>query len=401
MTMTAKARTDYTLTGTTEWTATFKATSPAGKFTPVSPTRVLDTRAGFPVGPGNTITVDVAGKAGIPADASAVALNLTVTEPSSYGHVYAAPFGGTKPGTSNVNYDQQETVPNYVIVPVTNGRIILGNESQGTAHLIADVAGYFTGGTPTDNGAYQPLAPFRAADSRATGGTAAGQLFDVQLSGLNSLPADIGSVVVNLTAARVQSPGTGERTSYGHLTAFASGTARPATSNVNYDWATGDTPNLAVVPVGADGRISIANTSPGPVGIIVDVMGYFRKGDAASAGAFQAVAPNRLLDTRQSSTPLGAGKAINVTLTGTATIPAGAKAAMVNLTATEPQSYGHLTAYPSETALPSTSNVNYNQAQTVANFAVVPIGPDGKITIRNTSTGTTHVVLDVVGYILG
>ena len=74
---------------------------------------------------------------------------------------------------------------------------------------------------------------------------------------------------------------------------------------------------------------------------------------------------------------------------------------MVNLTATEPKSYGHLTAYPSGQALPATSNVNYSQGQTVANFAVVPIGTDGKITIRNTSTGRTHVILDVVGFILG
>ncbi|TLM71617.1 hypothetical protein [Pseudarthrobacter sp. NamB4] len=225
--MTAKARTDYVLTGTTERTTTFKTASAAGKFTPVSPTRILDTRSGFPVGPGKSLAVDVAGKAGIPAGASAVALNLTVAEPSSYGNVYAAPFGQAKPGTSNVNYDEQETVPNYVS---------LSNEGLGSAHLIADVAGYFTGGTPTDSGAYQPLTPFRAADSRGAGGTPGGQQPDVQLSGLSSLPADVGAVLVNLTAARVQSPATGERTGYGHLTAFASWTTRPATSNVNYDW---------------------------------------------------------------------------------------------------------------------------------------------------------------------
>lgn len=374
----------------------------AGKFMPLPPTRIIDTRTrALPVGSGNKFVLEVAGKAGIPADAGAVALNLTVTEPSSYGNVYAAPFGALQPDTSNVNYDEQETVPNYVIVPIEEGRITLGNEGLGTTHLIADVAGYFTGGTAADGGAYQPLTPFRAADSRGTGGTQGGQQFDVQMTGLSKLPADVGAVVVNLTAARVQSWDTGPRTSYGHLTAFASGTPKPATSNVNYDWATGDTPNLAIVPVSADGKISIANTSPGPVGIIVDVMGYFRKAAATTAGSFQSVAPKRLLDTRQTPAPVGAGKDIHVTVAGANTIPAGAKAAMVNLTATEPRSYGHLTAYPAGKALPTTSNVNYNQGQTVANFAVVPIGADGKITIRNTSGGGTHIIVDVVGYILG
>jgi len=373
-----------------------------GKFVPVSPTRILDTRTSLlPVAADTKRIVQVAGKAGIPANASAVALNLTVTEPSSYGHIYAVPFGAGMPNTSNVNYDEQETVPNYVIVPVKDGRIVLGNEGQGPAHLLADVAGYFTGGTPADAGGYHPLTPFRAADSRGTGGTPGGQQFDVQLGGLSKMPAEAGAVVVNLTAARVWSWDTGSQTSYGHLTAFATGTARPATSNVNYDWATGDTPNLAVVPVSADGKISIANTSPGSVGIIVDVMGYFRKGEATSAGTYHSVAPKRLVDTRLSSAPVGAGKDISVGVAGAHKVPAGAKAAMVNLTATEPKSYGHLTAYPSGKELPTTSNVNYSQGQTVANFAVVPIGADGRITVRNSSSGGTHVIVDVVGYILG
>ncbi|TLM71616.1 hypothetical protein [Pseudarthrobacter sp. NamB4] len=153
------------------------------------------------------------------------------------------------------------------------------------------------------------------------------------------------------------------------------------------------------MPVGADGKISITNTSPGPVGIIVDVMGYFRKGDATTPGSFQAVAPNRLLDTRQTAAPVRAGQDVGVSLAGANAIPAGAKAAMVNLTATVPTAYGHLTAYPSGTTLPTTSNVNYNRSQSVANFAVVLIGADGKVTIRNTSAGATYVIVDVVGYI--
>jgi hypothetical protein len=374
--------------------------SAAGKFVPVAPTRILDTRTAVDALPSTTnLVVQVGGLAGVPMDASAVALNLTVTEPSSYGYVAAFPFGELNPGTSNVNYVSGQTVPNYVVVPMREGKILLGNEGMGTTHLIADVSGYFTGGAPMDSGAYQPVTPFRAGDSRGSGGTPGGQQFDVQIEGLSGLPSEVGAVVVNLTAAGVGS--SGYSTSYGHLTAFASGSARPATSNVNYEWTRGDTPNLAVVPVGADGKISIANTSPGPVGIVLDVMGYFLKGTAATPGSFQSAGPQRLLDTRANPAPLGPGKDVSVAVAGVNGVPAGAKAALVNLTATEPKSYGHLTAYPSGLGLPATSNVNYTTGQTVANFAVVPIGADGKISVRNTSSGSVHLIVDVMGYILG
>lgn len=387
--------------GTLSYGTAGKTPSPAaGKFVPVSPTRILDTRTmKAPVGTNTNLIVEVAGKAGIPIDAGAVALNLTVTEPSSAGYIYASPFGQLNIRTSNVNYDEKETIPNYVIVPIKDGKISLGNEGWATAHLIADVAGYFTGGTPLDSGGYQAMTPFRAGDSRDTDGTPGGQQFDVQIAGRNGIPAEVGAVVVNLTAARVWSGG--ETTSYGFLTAFASGTNHPATSNLNYEWTQGDTPNLAIVPVGADGKISVANTSPGPVGVIVDVMGYFVKGNAATAGSFQSVTPKRLLDTRSKSAPVGAGKDVSIAVAGVNAVPAGAKAAMINLTATQPRSFGHLAAYPAGQAVPATSNINYSTGQTIANFAVVPIGADGKITVRNTSTGQVHVIVDFVGYILG
>ncbi|MBT2532983.1 carboxypeptidase regulatory-like domain-containing protein [Arthrobacter sp. ISL-48] len=382
-------------------TAGKTASSAAGKFVPIPPTRILDTRTLADPLPYNTNqVVQISGKAGIPADASAVALNLTVTEPTSYGNVAAFPFGQLTPNTSNVNFVAHQTVPNYVVVPIKDGRITLANAGyDGTTHLIADVAGYFTGGLPADSGAYQPVTPYRAADSRGTGATAGGQVFDIQMVGLAPLPPEVGAVVVNITAARVWTAGS--ETSYGHLTAYGSGTSLPSTSNVNYESTRGDVPNLAVVPVGADGKINIANTSPGSVGIVVDVMGYFLKGTASTAGSFQSLPPKRLIDTRTNSLPVGAGKDITVAVGGVNGVPAGAKAAMINLTVTEPKSYGHLTAYPAGQPLPATSNVNYSAGQTVANFAMVPIGADGKITVRNTSSDSSHVIVDIVGYING
>ncbi|WP_461163917.1 carboxypeptidase regulatory-like domain-containing protein [Arthrobacter sp. R4-81] len=372
----------------------------AGKFHAVTPTRVLDTRVTpGPLNDRGTQVVEIGGRYGIPADATAVAVNVTVTEPQSQGHASATAFGASVWDTSTVNYDHQETVPNYSVVPMVDGKIVIGinSGSSGKAHLIADVAGYFTGGgSAALPGTYSPLTPFRAVDSRNSGGVAGGQTLNVQVAGSGGVPAGAAAVVVNITAARL----SGDTwLNYGHLTAFASGTTRPGTSNVNYDSYNGDVPNMAVVPVGADGKISIANSSPGKAGVIVDVMGYFLPGASTAEGSYQPLVPTRLKDTRLEPGPVHAWRDVSIPIGGTRGIPAGAKAAMVNLTVTEPSAAGHLTAYPSRTALPGVSNVNFTKGLTVANFAIVPIGADGRITVRNSSTGPIHLVVDVFGYV--
>ena len=73
---------------------------------------------------------------------------------------------------------------------------------------------------------------------------------------------------------------------------------------------------------------------------------------------------------------------------------------MVNLTVTDSKSFGFLTAFASGASKPNASNVNYARGQTVPNLAVVPVGPDGKVQIANTSAGTVQVIADVSGYIL-
>ncbi|WP_332602562.1 RHS repeat-associated core domain-containing protein [Arthrobacter sp. S2(2024)] len=63
-------------------------------------------------------------------------------------------------------------------------------------------------------------------------------------------------------------------TSSGVITAFAGGTAKPGTSNLNYT-AGQIIPNFAITAVGAGGTISFTNDSPGTVQLIADTMGYF------------------------------------------------------------------------------------------------------------------------------
>ena len=63
-------------------------------------------------------------------------------------------------------------------------------------------------------------------------------------------------------------------TATSYLTPSPSRQALPHASNLNF--ATGSTvPNLAFVPLGADGRIAIFNLL-GTVDVVVDVVGYTR-----------------------------------------------------------------------------------------------------------------------------
>jgi hypothetical protein len=51
--------------------------------------------------------------------------------------------------------------------------------------------------------------------------------------------------------------------------------------------------------------------------------------------------------------------------------------------------------------LPNVASLNYAPGQTKSNSAVVPIGPDGKISLYSDSSVPVDVVLDVTGYVAG
>jgi hypothetical protein len=72
-------------------------------------------------------------------------------------------------------------------------------------------------------------------------------------------------------------------------------------------------------------------------------------------------------------------------------------AVVLNVTATETQSGGYLTVWPSGAAQPLASSLNYERAgETVPNHVLVPVGADGRVRLF-TSTGT-HLIADVGGY---
>jgi len=125
-----------------------------------------------------------------------------------------------------------------------------------------------------------------------------------------------------------------------------------------------------------------------------------------SAGFF-TVNPCRVIDTRNPRGPVG-GPALPANSIrsfpvsgGVCGIPSTAIAVSVNLTAVGPATGGHLTLFPgSASGPPLASNVCFSSAQTRASNALVPLATDGTgtIKVKNGSTGTVHLVLDVNGY---
>ena len=121
--------------------------SSGGLTTIIDPNRVFDTRIGLhttlaPFGPGETRNVQIGGLAGVPPNATAVIVNVTVVSPSSWGWLSVWPAGQTRPTVSNLVWFPGLTVPNMTIVGVgAGGQISIYNE-LGNASVIVDVFGY-------------------------------------------------------------------------------------------------------------------------------------------------------------------------------------------------------------------------------------------------------------------
>ena len=371
-----------------------------GGVVPLVPARLLDTRTGAgttaagAVPAMGTVSLRVAGRSGLPASGvAAVVLNVTSVAPTTGGYLTVYPDGHPRPTASSLNYRPGQAVPNEVVVKVgDNGNVALFNGSPGTTHLLVDVAGYVVGGQVGTAGGTSPLTPARLLDTRSTTAVPALGTTHLQVTGRAGVPADgVAAVLVNLTAV---TPRTG-----GFLTAHPSGAARPTASNLNY--AVGQTTaTSAVVQVGAGGRIALFNGAPAATHLLVDVAGYVLAGTPTAPGALVGVASTRLLDTRTATAvPPMATRTVQVA--GRGGVPAEEAAAVVlTVTAVAPSSAGYLTAYPGGASRPTTSNLNYVSGGTTPNLVVVKLGRDGSVDLFNGSPTSTHLLVDVAGYVL-
>jgi uncharacterized protein (DUF1501 family) len=124
----------------------------SGRFVPVTPSRLLDTRDGTGVGVAGQVRADdvrlaVVGRGPVPwHGVTAVLVNLTAVAPTDDTFVTVYPSGEPRPWAANLTVDAGRVVPNMVLARVgTDGCILLGHH-RGAVDLVVDVMGYVIGG---------------------------------------------------------------------------------------------------------------------------------------------------------------------------------------------------------------------------------------------------------------
>jgi hypothetical protein len=363
--------------------------TPPSRYTPVTPTRLFDTREpstsarllrgdGSGAGP---LSLSSRGAfrdwaaSGVPADATAVWLNVTAVGLLVPGYLTVYPDGRPRPDTSSVNFDPGRAVANAA--PVALGAASQVDFDVHTAvEVIADLAGTFA---PTGAG-LAPTTPTRVLDTRTPAAplrAGASRAVDVR--------APAGAVGAAATVAVIA------RGVAGFLTASPCGAPVPPTSNINF--AAGDVVANAVLSGLGGGRLCL--TASTDVDVVVDVTGHLTPTAPLS---YYALFPQRLLDTRGTSTPytgrVAAGQVLELPVQRLPGMPASVGAVVANLTVTDAVAPGYLTAFPCGTSAPEASAVNYPAAGTVAGLTVTAVG-GGSLCVL--SSQRAHLIVDIVG----
>ena len=114
--------------------------------------------------------------------------------------------------------------------------------------------------------------------------------------------------------------------------------------------------------------------------------------------SFFTLPPCRVLDTRPSNTFAASEvRSANVVTAGCG-VPAGARAVSFNITAVNPSAAGELNVYATGATPPATSALSFAIMKTRANNGVSQIDGTGSLDVKNSSTGTVDIVIDVNGY---
>jgi hypothetical protein len=372
------------------------------RFVPVTPCRIADTRSA--AGPFGGPSIDAstsrdfnipASGCGIPANAQAYSLNLTVVPLGPLGFLSAGPAGQGQPGTSTLNSGDGRIKANAAIVPAGPNGAITVFASHPT-HVIVDINGYFVPATGNANLAFYPLAPCRIADTRAGTGTFAGPALasNVQrdfplLSSACGIPATAQAYALNLTVIPAGP--------LGFLSAGPAGSA-PGSSTLNAPTGT-IVANAAIVPAGTGGAITLVAT--GATHLIIDINGYFAPPGSPGGMQFYPVTPCRIADTRGAAGPFGAPQldvAIPrqfVVADSACGIPANAGAYSLNATVVPPAPLGFLSVW-GPGGQPGVSTLNASDGTIVANAAIVPASITA--TVNALASGATHLILDINGY---
>lgn len=396
------------------------------RFVPVTPCRLLETRARYAgstwtgiYGPpllaaGQTRLLPIAGAArcGIPAAAKAFILNVTAdTVDAGTGPVDAItvyPAGRARPNFFTLRTSTGGYIANSAIVEAgVNGAIEI--YTSNAVNLMIDISGYFTDGPAASGLLYYPFGPCRAVDTRNVYNTLPApyghQRFQARETRALRLPGSPNCQGLPAAAAySVQMTLTSGGPPVSYITAWSAGQPQPVVSNMNSPFGY-TVANSAIIPARADGAISLYTSDS--TDVILDVNGYFAPDDGSGRGLSYFPVPQcRVLNTQNSSftgnfgppalTPSGS-RVVSLADGGCANLPRNARAFALNAwVAPGGAPMPFLSMWPVGTEWPGISQLNAFEGQTVANSAIVPSGPNGQINLL--VNGSTHAGLEAAGY---
>ena len=369
-------------------------TAQGGDFVAVTPARLIDTRTGLgmtgaKVGKTPLVTASIAGRTGTvaPGAVKALALNVTIAEPSQAGYLTVAAAGTRPSDVSQIAFVSATASSLIVTRANADGLVELRLSDGASSHIIVDLLGYFVSQRSPANLSIVPEAQPKALfDSRTTVPVEPAKTIEL------TLPAPEAGAILGVTA-------TGARGS-GYLTVYG-GATRPDTSAVNFA-AGHDATALAIVATGADRVVHIYNGSTAAVHVVVFHIARLEAGTPEGGLALNiegtiaqdgrsAPFPFRTVDTRGVATcPVTLGFGVSSI---TAIFPK-AKALLVSVTVVNASIASFLTAYTGATQPPGVATLNFDAREVRSNLALVPVSGD-RVNIV-CGGGNPEYILDVL-----
>ncbi|SEK73143.1 choice-of-anchor D domain-containing protein [Streptacidiphilus jiangxiensis] len=377
-------------------------------YTPLpTQTRVLATWAGVgrpgttPVPAGGSVSVPIAGKFGVPADATAVVMQVgALSQASATGSIQAWPHGAARPNSGAVFWNAPQIIQKTAVVRLGQGGAVdFYNASAGNTGIYADVLGYYKAGTgllmtptttqvvafDTAKGIGQPTkAPMPA-----------GGIVKVPVAG-TVVPAGTTSVLLNISAMRSSVGGS--------VSAWPDGGTPPAASVLYWSPNSDMMSNLVQVAVGSDGKIDFKNWANAPMVVNAVVEGY------TVAGGGQHYVPIQLFPALNTAYAVGIptttaikpGGVVPLTIAGNGGVPADAKGVLLQVGGFGGTGSGWLGVYPGNGARATTGSLFWNVAgHTVTNMVMVPLDPSGVVNLQVNGSAPEQIQATVVGYYTG
>jgi hypothetical protein len=313
--------------------------------------------------------VTIAGSNGVPANATAVVLNLTAAAtPTANAQLLAYARPRTAPAPPPARVPNLVTAAGYTkdglaTVPIAAGAVRF-REVGGSAHNYASVAAH------------------RVLDTRIGIGTARSRIGTVARTAvLTDVPSTAVAAVLDVTGINPSNTST--------VQVFSSDLTTPSTGNVHTKPGQSAT-NLVIVKLGADHGLKI-RTTLGSSDVVADLLGYY---DASAPGLYRPVLPQRLFGplampaTVKDTKVVGGDEGFG--------IPVGTTALVLDTVASFPSATTFLSTYATGN-FPGITTLTVAAGNSASGPSMTLPSPGGNVRVKN-AAGTSRVSLDLFGY---